>query len=326
MLNALLYGNRNEDVIKRIQQRGKVPSNMKLPKGKKAIMSDKPGETREITFYMLQHVKLEAEEVESRMLTLVDLPGYGFAYAREEHRQEFQNLMADYLLNRGKPLKRVLLLLDARHGLKKPDLEFIEMLQTEVEQRVQRVKEETRLTKERVRLPQLPPIQLVLTKCDLVTQADLARRVAQVRQELSDSLRREPSQLPILLVSSRAGVGYNNVDRRTNLSRGGILELQRELASLIVPRRSPRKRPGKSSPGVVSTSASPAGEVPSQSPMAPKRSPARKRPGNSCPGVAAAGTPNQSRIAARRPPEKTRPEKTGVAAAGARSRRRVSSV
>jgi len=203
-------------------------------------MSDKPGETREINFYMLQHLTVEREEVSNRMLTLVDLPGYGFAYAKEEHTQEFRNLMADYLLNRGKPLKRVLLLLDARHGLKRVDLEFIEMLQNEVERRVKVIKEETRESKERARLPQLPPIQIVLTKCDLVKQNDLARRVAQVRQDLSDSLRREPSQLPILMVSARAGVGYNNVDR-SNRSRGGVLELQKELASLVVERRSPRK-------------------------------------------------------------------------------------
>ena len=243
LLNALLYGNRNEETIKRIRRRGKVPANMKLPKGKKAIMSSKPGETREITFYMLQHLKVESEEVESRALTLVDLPGYGFAYAKEEHRQEFQSLMADYLLNRGKALKRVLILLDARHGLKRADLDMIEMLQEEVGRRTREAKARRAAGgRGGVRPPRLPPIQLVLTKCDLVRQTDLAKRVAQVRQELSDSLRREPSQLPILLVSARAGVGYNNVDRRTNQSRGGVLELQRELASLVTPRRSPRKR------------------------------------------------------------------------------------
>lgn len=254
MLNALLYGNRSEETVKRIAgQRGRVPANLKLPKGKKAGTSDRPGETRQINFYMLQHVAVREEEVESRRLTLVDLPGYGFAYASESHRQEFQNLVADYLLNRGQPpLKRVLLLLDARHGLKKVDVEFVEMLQSEVERRVRAVREEQKQQQQRrggtssqvrVRLPQMPPVQLVLTKCDLVSQTSLAKRVAQVRQRLSEALRREPGpSLPILLVSARAGVGYNNVDSRTNRSRGGVLELQRELASLVAnPKRSPRK-------------------------------------------------------------------------------------
>ena len=82
---------------------------------------------------------------------------------------------------------------------------------------------------------ELPPIQIVLTKCDLVKQADLARRVVLVRTQLSDFLVREPSSLPVMLVSARAGVGFNNIRRETPL--GGVLELQRELASLVpVPR------------------------------------------------------------------------------------------
>ena len=82
---------------------------------------------------------------------------------------------------------------------------------------------------------ELPPIQIVLTKCDLVTQSDLARRVVIVRQQLSDFLIREPSSLPVMLVSARAGVGFNNIRREQPL--GGVLELQKELASLVpVPR------------------------------------------------------------------------------------------
>ena len=73
----------------------------------------------------------------------------------------------------------------------------------------------------------LPPIQIILTKCDLVKQADLARRVVVVRQQLSDFLIREPSSLPVMLVSSRAGLGsFNNSRGKTPL--GGLLELQIE--------------------------------------------------------------------------------------------------
>lgn len=230
LLNALLYGNKDENtVVRQHKQRGRVPANVKLPKGIKAAMSSKPGETRRITFYQLQHVVVQKDEIENRRLILVDLPGYGFAYAKESHAAAFRTLMSDYLLNRGKTLKRVLILIDARHGMKKADFEFLDMLQ-------QQQKQEVSLSKKgRVALP---PIQLVLTKCDLVAQTDLAKRVAQVRQQLSDLLRREPSQLPVMLVSARAGVGYNNVDRRENRARGGVLELQKELAALALPRRS----------------------------------------------------------------------------------------
>lgn len=232
LLNALLYGNRDENGVKREhKQRGRVPVNVKLPKGVKAVMSSKPGETRRITFYQLQQlsmIRLE-DEVETRRLMLVDLPGYGFAYARESHTAAFRTLMSDYLLNRGKALKRVLILIDARHGMKKADLDFLDMLQQQ--------QGLASSSSDNKRGTEMPPIQLVLTKCDLVAQTDLARRVAQVRQQLSDTLRREPSQLPVMLVSARAGVGFNNVDRRENRARGGVLELQKELAALATPRR-----------------------------------------------------------------------------------------
>ena len=79
----------------------------------------------------------------------------------------------------------------------------------------------------------LPPIQVVLTKCDLVSQVDLARRVVQVRKQLSDSLRRQPSSLPVMLVSAKPGVGFNCVV--DGVAQGGVLELQRELAGLVPP-------------------------------------------------------------------------------------------
>jgi hypothetical protein len=41
-----------------------------------------------------------------------------------------------------------------------------------------------------------------------------------------------------MLVSARPGVGYDNVDRRTQRAMGGILELQKELAALAAPQRS----------------------------------------------------------------------------------------
>lgn len=80
---------------------------------------------------------------------------------------------------------------------------------------------------------ELPPIQIVLTKCDLVKQVDLARRVVVVRQQLSDALAREPSSLPVMLVSARAGLGFNNIRGVEQQPMGGVLELQKELSSLV---------------------------------------------------------------------------------------------
>ena len=237
LLNALLYGNRFTDVPEnRTYVRGKTPEGAKLPKGSKAIVSNKPGETKQITFYQLscdvmkkkkQLTTTEEEEEEVVMtndetkkkkkkkmtLLLVDLPGYGFAYTSEEKALEWKRLMNDYICNRSrKSLKRVLLLLDARHGFKKTDYEFLTSLDSNDGNNV-------------------PPIQLVLTKCDLVSQNDLARRVVQVKEQFSNMFKRQPSSLPVMLVSAKAGLGFNNI--RKGNAKGGILELQRELAALV---------------------------------------------------------------------------------------------
>lgn len=222
LLNALLYGNqpnRETGGPHHKKKRGKVPEGSKLPPGIKAIVSSKPGETKKITFYQLSSSLLDDDlrKVGSLGLMLVDLPGYGFAYAKEEVSQEWQDLMQRYLLERGKALKRILLLIDARHGMKKADKDFLHNLEALLQ------KVDVRKT--------LPPIQLVLTKCDLISQADLARRVVQVREQLSDCFRREPSLLPIMMVSAKPGVGFNNVNGERAL--GGVLELQREVAAII---------------------------------------------------------------------------------------------
>jgi len=138
LLNALLYGNIDTDLSPRQYQRGRVPDRIKLPRGVKAITSHKPGETKELSFYQLtadiisttddESSSETSTEVAKMSLLLVDLPGYGFAYAKEDRTIEWKNLMHHYLLER-KSLKRILLLIDARHGFKKSDFEFLGDLQ-----------------------------------------------------------------------------------------------------------------------------------------------------------------------------------------------------
>eukprot|EP00934_Nitzschia_sp_Nitz4_P001822 Nitzschia sp. Nitz4//scaffold21_size171442//138588//140918//NITZ4_002186-RA/size171442-processed-gene-0.27-mRNA-1//1//CDS//3329542486//1822//frame0 len=203
LLNALLHGTvekTEEEEKKNHRGRGKRPTSWtaKLPKGIKASTSARPGETRQLSFYQLS-AKITSfpdatEESKGKplkrtaSLMLVDLPGYGFAYATEEKAQEWQLLMKSFLLERGSSLKRILLLLDSRHGMKQADAEFLINLQQSLRE----------IDPKR----NLPPIQVVLTKCDLVPQADLARRVELVRKEVSDCLIRQPSALPIQLWTS----------------------------------------------------------------------------------------------------------------------------
>src|SRR5690606_29034150 len=81
-----------------------------------ARASSEPGRTREVNFFL----------VDAR-LRLVDLPGSGWAKASRGVARKFQTLGRDYL--RGRPnLKRVYLLIDARHGLKAVDTEALDAL------------------------------------------------------------------------------------------------------------------------------------------------------------------------------------------------------
>ena len=83
---------------------------------KLARASNEPGRTREVNFFDLDG-----------KLRLVDLPGYGWAKASKTTVKKFQDLGRDYLRGRV-TLKRVYLLIDARHGLKSVDGDALEAL------------------------------------------------------------------------------------------------------------------------------------------------------------------------------------------------------
>ena len=83
---------------------------------KLARASNEPGRTREVNFF----------DLDGKM-RLVDLPGYGWAKASKTTVKKFQDLGRDYLRGRV-TLKRVYLLIDSRHGLKKVDDEALDAL------------------------------------------------------------------------------------------------------------------------------------------------------------------------------------------------------
>ncbi len=135
--------------------------------GRRALarVSGEPGRTRQLNFF----------DVGGR-LTLVDMPGYGYARASRAVKQDWQGLMFEYL--RGRPtLRRVMLLLDARIELKDADGAVMELL------------DRAAVT-----------FQLVLTKVDGVKPPALERKVAEVEA----LARRHPAAHPDVLVTSSA--------------------------------------------------------------------------------------------------------------------------
>ncbi len=134
-----------------------------------ARASNEPGRTREVNFFVLDE-----------QLRLVDLPGYGFAKVSKSTAKDFQNLGRAYL--RGRPnLKRVYLLIDARHGLKTVDGEALDALDTSA-----------------------VSYQIVLTKADKLKPAEVAKVVDQTLKAIS----RRPAAFPrVLATSSEKGCG-----------------------------------------------------------------------------------------------------------------------
>jgi GTP-binding protein len=81
-----------------------------------AKVSDLPGKTKLINFFLINHT-----------WHLVDLPGYGFAKVTKKQRADFNESVADYLENR-ENLLCVFVLIDANLPPQKIDLEFLEWL------------------------------------------------------------------------------------------------------------------------------------------------------------------------------------------------------
>src|SRR5216684_6288442 len=80
-----------------------------------ARTSNTPGRTRQINFFAL----------DSRLM-LVDLPGYGYAAASKSAVASWTRLVQHYLRGRAR-LRRVCLLIDARHGIKEPDRPIMQL-------------------------------------------------------------------------------------------------------------------------------------------------------------------------------------------------------
>ena len=83
-----------------------------------ARTSNTPGRTQELNFF---------DVGQPLQMRLVDMPGYGFAEAPKDLVKRWKNLVNGYLRGRA-ALKRTLVLVDSRHGLKDVDREMMRML------------------------------------------------------------------------------------------------------------------------------------------------------------------------------------------------------
>ncbi|QLC21720.1 YihA family ribosome biogenesis GTP-binding protein [Parasphingopyxis sp. CP4] len=140
-----------------------------------ARASNTPGRTQELNFF---------EVGDPPQFRLVDMPGYGFAKAPPQVAKRWRHLINDFL--RGRPtLKRTLLLIDARRGLKDIDRELMEML------------DEAAVS-----------YRIVLTKSDKLKDKALAATT----ETLTEQAKRHAAAHPeILTTSSETGLGVDEL-------------------------------------------------------------------------------------------------------------------
>jgi GTP-binding protein len=151
-----------------------------------------PGRTQELVFFAADGA-----------LTLVDMPGYGYAQAPKTKVAAWTALIHDFLRGRAS-LGRVYVLIDARHGIKPADEDILGTL------------DEAAVS-----------YQIALTKADQVKAAELTDRVAATQA----AVRQRPAAFPdVLATSARSGMGVPEL-------RAAIARLLAERA--LSPRRLP---------------------------------------------------------------------------------------
>lgn len=148
---------------------------------KLAKTSNTPGRTQQLNYFNLDD-----------QIHLVDLPGYGFAQAPEAMVKAWQKLIFTYLQGRVN-LKRVFLLIDSRHGIKKVDEETMELL------------DKAAVT-----------YQIVLTKTDKISAKELERTIKESQA-----------------IIKKHGAAYVDLLATSSEKYIGLDELKAEVLSLI---------------------------------------------------------------------------------------------
>ena len=139
--------------------------------GRKALakVSNTPGRTQELNFFRL-----------GEKLTIVDMPGYGFAKAPEPKVRAWTHLIHNYLKGRAN-LSRVYVLIDARHGIKAADEPVFKTLDANA-----------------------VSFQIILTKADQLRKGELEARIAETEEALKNHAAAHPD---VLATSSRDEFG-----------------------------------------------------------------------------------------------------------------------
>jgi GTP-binding protein len=136
-----------------------------------ARTSNTPGRTQELNFF---------DVGQPPQIRLVDMPGYGFAEAPKDLVKRWRFLVNDFLRGRS-VLRRAIVLIDSRHGIKPVDTEIMEMLDKAAVN-----------------------YQLVLTKADKVKPTELAKTL---ERTIAESAKHPAAHPQLIATSSETGAG-----------------------------------------------------------------------------------------------------------------------
>ncbi|MGG7517356.1 ribosome biogenesis GTP-binding protein YihA/YsxC [Allorhizobium undicola] len=147
-----------------------------------ARTSNTPGRTQELNYFVPEGYSGEGGDLPP--MALVDMPGYGYAQAPKEQVDAWTKLVFDYLRGRA-TLKRVYVLIDSRHGIKKNDEDVLSLLDKAA-----------------------VSYQIVLTKQDKIKEAGVPKLIA----ETMEKIRKHPAAYPeVLSTSSEKGRGLDEL-------------------------------------------------------------------------------------------------------------------
>ena len=147
-----------------------------------ARTSNTPGRTQELNYFVPDG--FSGAEDDLPPMALVDMPGYGYAQAPKEQVDAWTKLVFDYLRGRS-TLKRVYVLIDSRHGVKKNDDEVFALLDKAA-----------------------VSYQVVLTKTDKIKDAGVPRLIGETLEKIS----KHPAAYPeVIATSSEKGRGLDEL-------------------------------------------------------------------------------------------------------------------
>src|SRR4051812_19590923 len=137
-----------------------------------ARTSNTPGRTQELNYFVPDGFSGEGGDLPP--MAIVDMPGYGYAQAPKEMVDKWTKLVFDYLRGRA-TLKRVYVLIDSRHGIKKNDDDVLDLLDKAA-----------------------VSYQIVLTKTDKIK----APAVPKLLAETAEKIRKRPAAYPAIVATS----------------------------------------------------------------------------------------------------------------------------